>query len=173
MSQIQKAMEIGAQNIQLREEKEKTITGLPRKGPGGRPTLYKSTEELQAKVDEYWKIAEIEERPLTFAGFAQHLGMSTETMARYATYEMFCAPLQNALRIIKASLEERMLTHKGNPAGLIFLAKNYGYKDTQEVKHTHQSIGSVLSQSVSDTRVFDGEIMEDTPILSDDESLFG
>lgn len=126
----------------------------------GRPPMFATPQKLQEKVDDYFAVIDHEERPMTFAGLAGHLDCDPQTLARYAMLAEFSPVLQNAYRRIKTSMEERMLTHKGNPAGLIFLAKNYGYKDTQEIKHTHQSINSVLGTVVGED-VFEGQIIEE------------
>ena len=44
---------------------------------------YKTPDELQARVEEYFGMAFQEHRPYTISGLAIYLGLSTETLRRY------------------------------------------------------------------------------------------
>lgn len=128
-----------------REEKKE-------KHPGGRPLKFKSAEELQAKIDEYFK--RCEERtgifiskegkkieipsPIipTIAGLAYAVGVDRQTIYNYAEKDEFFDTIKNARDYIISLIESKLVNTNSNAGGIIFLAKNYGYQDKQEVEHT-------------------------------------
>lgn len=122
------------------------------KHPGGRPPKYKTPEELQAKVDEYFescwvdKVTEAtdkdgvctmstvryQNRPYTVAGLALHLDMTRETLCQYAKGGKFSDVIKRAKDKIVMNVEESLLWGK-NATGPIFWLKNHaGYRDKQE-----------------------------------------
>lgn len=139
--------------------------GLAKKHPGGRPRIFQDPIVLEAKIKEYFEVIDIEERPPTIAGLSAHLGLDRQTLSEYAKLPEFSATLKQALNRLDARYQERLITHKGNPAGLIFLGKNHGYTDMQEIKHTHQSIGSVISRLTQKEKesaeIYEGEVVEE------------
>jgi len=55
---------------------------------GGRPLKFKSVEEMQAKIDSYFKACDDDNPPL-ISGLAYHLDINTESLRRYGEDEQF------------------------------------------------------------------------------------
>jgi valyl-tRNA synthetase len=127
----------------------------------GRPPLFKTPEQMQKKIDEYFdKICGIEFfkddetgkiqldnnkkpiilsiKPPTVTGLALHLGFSD----RHSLYdyekrkddkEIFAHIIKRARTRVENYLEEKTTTE--GKAGQIFLMKNHGWTDKQEIEH--------------------------------------
>ena len=102
---------------------------------GGRPLLYKSVDEIQPLIDKYFEDCARDKRPLTIAGLADALDCSRDTIYEYEDNDNkpFTDTIKKARGKVLLALEEGIAGDKGNPAGKIFLAKNYGYSDKQEI----------------------------------------
>lgn len=110
-------------------------------GKDGRPPLFATPEELQAKIDAYFETLkrhdkdgnEIEGRAPTIAGMAYFLGFAD----RRSVYDQddrgedFSLPLKKARLYIESFHEERMTS--AYPTGSIFWLKNHAWKDSQSV----------------------------------------
>lgn len=100
------------------------------KNIGGRPALYKTPEELQAKFDEYVKEKIDEEKRPTMAGTAYHLGFeSRQSLYDYENRDGFSYTIKRIRLFIETIYEENV--EKG--AGFIFALKNFGWTDKTEV----------------------------------------
>lgn len=98
----------------------------------GQPPKWKSPKELQDKVDEYFKYCEDYEKHPTIAGLAYYTGVSRQTIYNYSYKDEFFDIIKKARDYIMMGLEETAIV-KGN-AGTIFVMKQYGYRDRQEVE---------------------------------------
>lgn len=129
---------------------------LTEKHAGGRPPKYKTPNELQAKVDEYFEscwfekvtestdtetgkvessVIRYQQRPYTIAGLAYHLEMSTEALRNYEGKREFLAIVKRAKQKVEMNFEENLAGK--NPAGSIFWLKNHaGYRDRTEQEIT-------------------------------------
>jgi len=129
------------------------------KNPGGRPLIFKSAEELQSKIDEYFDSCydehwimdgdgkwhpvldrygnpeKIRVRPFTISGLALHLGVDRKTLLNYEEREEFFPTIKNAKTRIENYTEEQLYNSSAkNMTGIIFnLKNNYGWVDKQEV----------------------------------------
>lgn len=104
--------------------------------PGGRPLKYKTVEELQKKIDEYFKKCDSEKRPYTVTGLALALNVDRVTLLNYSNRdEEFFNTIKKAKGRIEAQLEEHLVdNYSGNTTGIIFnLKNNYGWKDKQDI----------------------------------------
>jgi hypothetical protein len=104
------------------------------KHPGGRPPIFKSVEELQEKIDAYKEYLETSGKPPTIAGLAYYTGIDRKTLFNYKQKDEFFPPIKKFVDWIISTYEEQA-AEKGN-AGIIFLMKNYGYTDKQQVETT-------------------------------------
>lgn len=125
---------------------------------GGRPPHYKTPEELETKIIEYFDYiqgevnAEIETivtpegiektnydrqpEPPTSTGLALFLGFdSMQTLYNYRDKEDFSYAIRRALMIVENSYE--LSLRNGSPTGSIFALKNMGWKDKTEVEQTN------------------------------------
>ena len=101
---------------------------------GGRPVLYETPEQLEKLINEYFEQCEVRERPPTIAGLAYCLGVDRQTIYNYEKKEPFFGTIKRARDRIIMNIEEELIC-RGN-SGTIFLAKNYGYTDKQELEHS-------------------------------------
>lgn len=113
----------------------------------GRPPLYNNAEDLEKKIQEFWESCEtkneelpdgststIDGRHPTITGLAHFLGFeSRQSFYDYAANDVFSYTIKRARLQIEANYEQALFSK--NPTGPIFALKNFGWKDTQEIKH--------------------------------------
>lgn len=120
----------------------------------GRPLKFSSAEELQEKIDNYFKHCDEEcklfvdektgkskviYKPYTVSGLAVYLDTTRDLLIDYAEKDEFSDTVKRAKAKIAASLEERTLTGAYNSTFAIFSFKNnFGWRDKQEVSDTTQ-----------------------------------
>lgn len=119
----------------------------------GRPPLYKTPEEMQTVIDEYFdwcdnKTKEIHSdklgdmivpnpEPYTMSGLALRLGMSRETLSNYKEKTEFLDTIKAARNKVEYDIERRMNDKDTFTPGLIFNTKNnFGWKDKSETDVT-------------------------------------
>lgn len=100
----------------------------------GRPLKFKTPEELQNKVDEYFRTCEETKTPLTITGLAYHLETTRETLMDYQKRDNFSDTIKRAKLRIEMDYE-KALRARGS-AGDIFGLKNFGWKDKFETEGT-------------------------------------
>jgi len=115
-----------------------------RNGPG-QPLKF-TKEELEKKVNNYFANCDKRKKPYTFAGLAYSLKIDRQTLYNYKEEgHIFFDIIKDARDKIKAYLEERLM-EEGKP-GQIFIAKNYGYTDKQEITNNINTNGKPLSEA--------------------------
>lgn len=113
----------------------------------GRPPLYETNEELQSKIDEYFKEGvttktviigkapnnyTIEVEVPTITGLAYYLGFeSRQSFYDYEKREEFSYTIKKVRLFIEQHYEEMLQT--GNTIGAIFALKNFGWQDKREI----------------------------------------
>ena len=125
------------------------------KNKGGRPPLFKTVEELQKKIDEYfateckdevWRDEEtgelifdnkghlvIKYNPPTVSGLALFLGFCNRlSLYDYEEKSEFTDTVKRAIAKIENYAERQLFI--GNSTGAIFWLKNKGWKDKTEVE---------------------------------------
>ena len=116
------------------------------KNLGGRPLMYKTVEELQAAIDDYFKTGvtirkvivgsgankQMVEIPVpTITGLCYSLGFeSRQSFYDYEEREGFSYTIKRARLFIEKEYEEQLSS--GNTIGAIFALKNMGWIDTQK-----------------------------------------
>lgn len=121
--------------------KNKTLK-LP--SPVGRPQLYKTPEELQAKIDEYFAsgFRMVERRnnkgevyhvpKVTITGLVIFLGFADRTsFYDYEKMPEFSYTIKRARSFIEREYEEQLDI---NPTGAIFALKNFNWSDKQQLE---------------------------------------
>lgn len=106
--------------------------------PGGRPRKWETVEALQRDIDKYWEYCKENDKPETIAGLAYYTNVDRHTIYNYDKRDEFFHTIKRARDRILMGGEERAAAGIGG-AGNIFLMKNYGYKDKQEVESTIKS----------------------------------
>lgn len=96
--------------------------------PAGRPLKFQDPQELERRIDEYFRLAE--GKP-TITGLALHLDCEIETIKSYGENDEFSASVKRAYLRVQNGYENRM--YEGSPTGAIFALKNFGWKDKTEV----------------------------------------
>jgi hypothetical protein len=100
----------------------------------GRPNKFKSVEEMQIAIDNYFKECDANERPYTISGLAYALDTTRRTLLDYEENDDFSHTIKKAKAKIEQFVEERLFVGN-NTAGVIFnLKNNYNWKDKQEIE---------------------------------------
>ena len=109
----------------------------------GRPLKFKSVEELEKKIDNYFKYCEEKHKPLTITGLALAIGMtSRRQLLEYQRRDEFHNAIRKAKLICENYVEQYLFTGK-NMAGAIFNLKN-NYKWEEQTKLDLTSKGKPL-----------------------------
>ena len=110
--------------------------------PAGRPPKYKTPEDMQKVIDEYFNgDAWIQgDKPMfapTMEGLAYALGMSRAALCGYNKKDEFLNTIKEARQRVAIALEQRL--YGNNVTGIIFnLKNNFGWKDKQEIESTNK-----------------------------------
>jgi len=100
----------------------------------GRPKIFKSVKEIDDKVDKYKAYLKDNAEPPTMAGLAYFLEVDRKTLYNYSKDEDFFPTIKKYRDWVTMKLEEMSIKLTGG--GTIFLLKNYGYTDKQEIENT-------------------------------------
>jgi len=101
--------------------------------PGGKPRLLSSPEEFERKAAQYFNLCALDNRPITWCGLAYFLGFnSRQTLEEYAKRDEYLDVVKRARFRVELSYEERLSGN--NVTGAIFVLKNMGWKDTQNIE---------------------------------------
>lgn len=135
------------------------------KHPGGRPPMYSSPEDMQAKIDDYFqncpdyrvaydKMGNAFKIPtITITGLALHLGFcNRQSMYDYENKPEFSDTIKRARSFVEKEYE--MALSQGNCTGAIFALKNFGWKDKTEVDN------NVVFNKLPSVKFADGRKME-------------
>lgn len=123
----------------------------------GAPPKYKTVEEMQEKIDEYFnscegrvledpdgypildkhgKVIRIDDKPLTVTGLALHLGFtSRQALLNYQAKKEFVDAITRAKSRVEQYAEERLFDKDGANGAKFSLANNFdGWKEKQHVE---------------------------------------
>lgn len=115
--------------------------------PEGRPRLWKSPQELEAKVEAYKSHCKDNNQLFSISGLAVALGCSRRTLVNYSRNKEFFPTIKRARAYGEVGLEHLLMTQK-EVRGVIFALKNnYDWKDKVETEDTRGfSISDVIDQ---------------------------
>ena len=121
----------------------------------GRPPMYKSVEEIQEKIDAYFKECKgtplmlegepvtdkngepiiVGEKPLTITGLALALGFnSRQSLLNYQAKKEFVDTIMRAKTRVECYAEERLFDKDGANGAKFSLANNFeGWKEKKEI----------------------------------------
>lgn len=106
------------------------------KHAGGRPPKYTEVEEMQNKIDKYFKQCDNEHEPYTVTGLAMALDIDRRTLLNYSDKEEFFPTIKKAKLKVENYLEKRLIKDSST-TGIIFnLKNNYDWRDKQEIEHS-------------------------------------
>lgn len=111
----------------------------------GQPAFYKTPEELQKKIDLYFKDCDEKKVNYTVPGLAVFLGFASRfSIIDYKGRPKFSHTIKKALATIEQQRVEKLLNGENVAAGAIFdLKNNFGYKDKQEIEHAGKDGGPI------------------------------
>ena len=98
----------------------------------GRPLKFKSPEELQEKIEEYFSVTPEGQRTIT--GLAVYLDTSRETLCNYESRDEFFDAIKKGKD--RVELDYELSLRKRGGSGDIFGLKNFGWRDKQETDIT-------------------------------------
>jgi hypothetical protein len=131
--------------------------------PAGRPPKYKTAEELQSKIEEYFnkgvkmrkvvvgngkntQVVELEVPTIT--GLVLYLGFeSRQSFYDLEKYPEFSYTIKRARTVMEQMYEEALSI--GNTTGAIFALKNFGWVDKQNIDLGDSSINITVVENVS------------------------
>ena len=100
---------------------------------GGRPAHFDTVEELQALVEKHFDEIEEKDSVVTVTGLALALGFcSRQSIYDYMDKPEFSYTIKRALLFVECAYEKKACTQ--NATGPIFVLKNMGWSDKQEIK---------------------------------------
>lgn len=109
---------------------------------------FKSEEELQKCIDNYFKECDKNKKPYTMSGLALYLDIDRKTLLRYSNKDLYAPLIKKAKAKVETMLEES-LYRVGNNSGIIFnLKNNYGWRDQIEVQNTEVSKLDTLLEEI-------------------------
>lgn len=100
----------------------------------GQPRKFKDAQELQDCLDRYKKYLKDENKPPTIAGLAYYTGIDRKTIYNYEKGDEYFYIIKEFRDWVIMNYEE--FATGSSSSGVIFLMKNYGYTDKQEVENT-------------------------------------
>jgi hypothetical protein len=111
----------------------------------GRPPIYETAEELQSRIDEYFRLLYVDDsdkninehfdKTPTITGLTLFLGFADrQSFYDYGKKDKFSCTIKRARMRVENWYEKCMLT--GQAAGPIFALKNMGWKDKVETEHS-------------------------------------
>lgn len=111
----------------------------------GRPRLFKSVEDFDAKVQEFRKSCSNHKEPVTWTGLCLYMGFSSrQSLDEYLKYPEFSDSVKKAKMFVEYEYEKKL--HGGNSTGAIFALKNFNWSDKLEIKE--ESTQTVKSLNV-------------------------
>lgn len=105
----------------------------------GRPLKFKSVQELEEKIEAYFKDRDDNNMPYNVTSLAIWLDTTRETLIDYEMKDQYSYTIKKAKRKILSWKEDQLYRKSGQIAGIIFdLKNNYSdiYKDRVDHNHT-------------------------------------
>ena len=88
-------------------------------GKRGRPCKFDSTEQLQKRIDAYFRECDEGDGIYTITGLALALDLTRQGLWEYERKPEFSYTIKRAKTKVAAQVEYRLLTVKGNVTGII------------------------------------------------------
>lgn len=109
---------------------------------GGRPRKYKTNEELEKVIKEYFDSRpEIE---WTVTGLAMALDLDRKALIEYSEHDEFSNTIKKAKERVQESYEKSL--RKNGRTGDIFALKNFGWTDKQEIESENKNINMTYEE---------------------------
>ena len=123
-----------------------------------KPLKFKTIEDLQCKIDSYFKscyITKVDEegnkyqeniRPLTISGLAYDLDTTRRTLLDYEAKDGYSHTIRKAKARIESFTEESLYKPKVAQGVIFSLKNNYAWADRQEIVTTNNNITVSLDE---------------------------
>jgi hypothetical protein len=122
------------------------MSDIIEKAKVGKPLAFKSVEELQLKIDDYFKHCDENDKPYTICGLANHLGVTRQTLLNYQGKEEYFDTIKKSKNRCEQYAEEFLFSGR-QVAGAIFnLKNNYGWHDEQKLNVVTRGINISISK---------------------------
>jgi hypothetical protein len=104
----------------------------------GRPPKFKTVEELECLISDYFKKKDEEKKPYTITGLANALDTTRETLLDYENRDgEFSYTIKKAKSKVEEYVEDYLFTGKNQTGAIFNLKNNYkGWKDKNETDLT-------------------------------------
>lgn len=100
----------------------------------GQPPKYKDVEEVEQRIDAFFKDCDENNRPYTMTGLGIALGLDRAQLINYGSKEKYSHAIKKAREKCQNYAEEQLYKGKAT-AGVIFALKNnWGWADKQEIE---------------------------------------
>lgn len=115
---------------------------------------YPTPEKLQKRLNEFLDYVKKNEVPMTIGRLAYFLGVSNDTINRYAEKWQYYEMIRDIKQFILADKEERLCSSSGNKGGIIFdLINNHHYRNyapipAPQTQDSPESIANEIQQFV-------------------------
>jgi hypothetical protein len=138
----------------LFKRKEVNIMAYKKNKSENKPLKWKSPEELQEKINNYFEECKRMKEVPTISGLAYALETNRQTLLNYenaeengwlsrlnnSTKRAYVDTIKNAKHFVESRYEQALF-QQGKTIGAIFTLKNnFGYVDKQEVEQTNKTI---------------------------------
>ena len=120
---------------------------MKQKRERGKPSYIKDRDDLESKINEYFKEKVHQERFPTISGLAHHLGYaSRQSLYDLQNQKEYSYIVKKAVLYIESLHEEQLASR--NVAGHIFWLKNRGWTDskTVDIKQEKPSKADILKE---------------------------
>ncbi|MEG1256624.1 terminase small subunit [Clostridium sp.] len=119
---------------------------MSNKNKGGRPLKFKSPEELESRIEEYFIYAKDNKEVPTVSGLAWYLDTNRQTLLKYGEADcdlfkniidddvkvMFADTIKRAKARIEAGYEQTLFNKNSAVGGIFTLKNNYNWVDKTE-----------------------------------------
>jgi len=110
----------------------------------GRPLKFKSLEDLQTQIDQYFTDAKEQDLPYTVTGLALALDTTRETLIDYQDKSEYSDAIKKA-KLKCQNYTENFLYSGKNATGAIFsLKNNYSWRDKSEIEARVETVTPIL-----------------------------
>jgi len=100
-----------------------------------RPLKYKTPEEMQAKINAYFKQAD-KQGVCSLGGLCMYLDLTYEGLAEYQRRPLFSVTIKKAKNQVERKINELAMQNKLNPTMVIFnLKNNFGWNEDSKKFH--------------------------------------
>lgn len=133
------------------------------KNKGGRPPTYKTVEEMQMKIDEYFSHCESKRKPATTAGLSHYLGFnSRQSLINYQGKKQFVDTITRAKLKLEEYAEMRLYDRDGARGAEFSLRCNFKWDDKQAEIENEKSLISEAEKIIVSIRKTAKEYIDET-----------